>query len=446
MVYQSAAIQMWVEESIASTQTFKASHRLPKRKRAAATHVRARKRPALRGMSGNAMPGRAVVTPKRRLQGPVEQEQGDAWQDDPQAEWEDTPRPIRAAGHSSSSATRSSATSSKRSRTSSPTKASMLLSLQNPVETARLDERGISALPQDIQELLRGVLDYAEGYGTVPEHFKPSPNRRTIRRSDIFFASSSARDKLGGAPTLAEVDRITSRASQCREYKEHEAAWNTFVHGPLLDLAQYTSVYRQRIDVANITTAPLSTRFKPRFATSAQPMLGKLVDFAILLNRSTPLDQAFRAMPLHESEDAKSFNQTLHMPVMRRPIAISIETKREGEGALEGLTQLSVWTSAHFLRLEELVQWRNDEDRGLVEQPERSTVMPPLPLILVQGPQWSLLIATKSPNGTTTVHEKIDFGDATARLGVFKIVSVLHLLCRWAEEVYRPWFEEHCLG
>ncbi|KAK3619213.1 hypothetical protein LTR56_024173 [Elasticomyces elasticus] len=269
----------------------------------------------------------------------------------------------------------------------------------------------------------------------VPEHFKfhlaagPPAGKSTeslrqtaepsFRRSDIFFAPSSARDKLGGSPTLAEVDRITSRASQCREYKEHEAAWNTFVHGPLLDLAQYTSVFRQRVDIANITTAPLSTRFKPRFATSAQPLAGKLVDFDILLNCSTPLDEAFRAMPLHEGEHAKSFNQTLHMPVMRRPIAISIETKREGEGALEGLTQLGVWLSAQFLRLEELVQWRSDGDEGLVEQPERSTAMPPLPLILVQGPQWSLLVATKSANGSMV---------GTPRLTDIRVAMLMTLL------------------
>ncbi|KAK6400602.1 hypothetical protein LTR81_024150 [Elasticomyces elasticus] len=307
MLYRIPAIEKWVEGSIPSSKTFKAPHLLAKRKRGAATHIRARKRPALGDMNGNAMRGRTVLTSKRRLQAPAEQE--DEWQDDPQGRMEDTPRPIRAAGHPGSSPTRSSATSSKRWRTSSPTKASMLLSLQNPVETARLDERSIGALPQDIQELLGGVLDYAEGYGTVPEHFKESLRQTaapSFRRSDIFFAPSSARDKLGGAPTLAEVDRITSRASQCREYKEHEAAWNTFVHGPLLDLAQYTSVFRQRVDVANITTAPLSTRFKPRFATSAQPMSGKLVDFAILLNRSTPLDQAFRAMPLMRANMPKA--------------------------------------------------------------------------------------------------------------------------------------------
>ncbi|KAK3613123.1 hypothetical protein LTR56_028056, partial [Elasticomyces elasticus] len=170
MLYEIAAIEKWVEESMASFKTSKAPHLLPKRKRAAATHIRARKRPALGDMSGNVMRGRTILTPKRRLQAPAEQE--DEWQDDPQGGWEDTPRPIRAAGDPGSSPTRSSATSTKRSRTSSPTKASMLLSLQNPVETATLDEHGIGALPQDIQDLHKGVLGYAEGYGMVPAHFK----------------------------------------------------------------------------------------------------------------------------------------------------------------------------------------------------------------------------------------------------------------------------------
>jgi hypothetical protein len=43
------------------------------------------------------------------------------------------------------------------------------------------------------------------------------------------------------------------------------------------------------------------------------------------------------------------------------------------------------------------------------------------------------------------IHAKIDFGDASTRYGVFKIISVLQLLIDWAEIQYRPWFEQNAV-
>ena len=193
---------------------------------------------------------------------------------------------------------------------------------------------------------------------------------------------------------MAEVDRISSRARDCRASNEYEASWNSFVHGPLLDLAQYTSRHRMQVDVANLTTAQLSTHLKPRLATSDRPAQGKLVDFAILLRRSPAIDQGYFDLPLEDGSNTKTLNHTVHAPCIMRPIAVSIETKREGEGGVEGRTQLSVWVAAHFTRLGELVRRRLDKHAP-------PPVLPPLPLVLVQGATWSLLVAQRDSAGKT---------------------------------------------
>lgn len=43
------------------------------------------------------------------------------------------------------------------------------------------------------------------------------------------------------------------------------------------------------------------------------------------------------------------------------------------------------------------------------------------------------------------IYAKIEFGDASTRHGVFKVISVLQLLINWAEAEYRPWFEENAI-
>ncbi|KAK3613838.1 hypothetical protein LTR22_027992, partial [Elasticomyces elasticus] len=65
---------------------------------------------------------------------------------------------------------------------------------------------------------------------------------------------------------------------------------------------------------------------------------------------------------------------TIYMaPSQTAPTAISMETKREGEGQATGRAQLEIWVAAHFNRLQEI------DCHGAAE-------LPFLPLLLTQGP------------------------------------------------------------
>ncbi|KAG9969464.1 hypothetical protein KCU78_g24006, partial [Aureobasidium melanogenum] len=124
-----------------------------------------------------------------------------------------------------------------------------------------------------------------------------------------------------------------------------------------------------------------------------------MVDFAIVLR---PDDRLTSALPLTDryiDGGVQSFNHTRYGPLTNKPIMVSIETKPK----------------AHFTRLRDLL----DESKA------ETTDLPWLPLLIAQGPQWYFLFASCSAAGTTDIWTKIEFGNASTRLGVFKIVSVL---------------------
>ena len=94
-------------------------------------------------------------------------------------------------------------------------------------------------------------------------------------------------------------------------------------------------------------------------------------------------------MPPNAGDGVFSFNHTLHPPLLRRPIAVSIETKRQGENFHDALAQLGVWSAAHFARLTEL----------LVAAGRAHFRPPMLPLLVSQGSDWKFLLAEKTPAG-----------------------------------------------
>lgn len=179
-----------------------------------------------------------------------------------------------------------------------------------------------------------------------------------------------------------------------------------------------------------------------------------MVDFAIVLQ---PSDKLMSKLPhLHAttpSAAARSYNHSLYNPIIDRPIAVSIETKREADNFESGLFQLGIWTTAQLTRLSEL----------LAAAGHGNTTLPVLPTLLVQGPSWHFCLASRGvERGTVSsitvfppvslartltrldvqiIWHSISIGDSTTRLGVYTIVSVLLLLMEWTEKEFRPWFE-----
>ncbi|KAK5109423.1 hypothetical protein LTR85_002687 [Meristemomyces frigidus] len=361
--------------------------------------------------------------------------------DTPRAKSTGTKRPAAgigkdSSGDSDSPSKRSRSTVSEGSRASSPTKPNILRSLQNPIRSESIDSAKLS---DDARQLVRQVRRFAAGFETVPQALRESmeeayPDDMDLTQN-VTYVPDSQRASLGDDLSHRDVASICRQAQGCQHRNEYEAAWNSHVHGPLLSLVVELSCHKSTVGSTNVTTARLNPRFKPMVDISQAPLPGKVVDFVFFLEPSNVTEMEFGALPW-EPNHGHDFNHILHGPIANRPIAISMETKREGEGQTTGRTQLDIWVTAQFNRLQELA---GIDTAGL----------PTLPLLLTQGPAWFLLLAHREQEGealVTTIFEKITLGDIARPSGVFRVVSSLLLLVHWAQTVFRPWFERAVTG
>jgi len=282
---------------------------------------------------------------------------------------------------------------------------------------------------------VRQVRRFAAGFETVPQDLRADieetyPDDLDLAQN-VAYCPDSERASLGAAPAIRDIACICRQALGCQQRKEIEAAWNFHVHGPLLSLVGELSSHRSTIGSTNVTTARLNPRFKPMVAVDQGPLPGKVVDFVFFLEPSDVTESFFGKLP-REPHHGHDFNHTLHGPIANRPVAISMETKREGEGQIAGRAQLGIWVTAHLNRLQEL---------GRGEEVE----LPALPLLLTQGPVWLFLLARRERDGDTwitTIYERITLGDVTMPSGVFKVTSSLLFLMHWAQTKFRPWLEQ----
>ncbi|KAK4906634.1 hypothetical protein LTR49_024247 [Elasticomyces elasticus] len=295
----------------------------------------------------------------------------------------------------------------------------------------------ITNIPDDARQLVRQVRRFAAGFETVPQELRASLEETYTEDLDlaqnVVYTPDSERARLGDDLTTREVASICRQAQGCQQRNENEATWNSHVHGPVLSLVGEISCHRSDIGSTNVTTARLNPRFKPVVELTQPPLPGKVVDFVFFLEPSNVIEKAFGDLPW-EANHGHDFNHTLYGPIANRPIAISMETKREGEGQATGRAQLEIWVAAHFNRLQEMAC-------------EEAEELPFLPLLLAQGPVWSLLFAHRQREGqtwVTIIYEKITLGDVTTPSGVFRVISSLLLLMHWAQTRFRPWFERIC--
>jgi hypothetical protein len=174
--------------------------------------------------------------------------------------------------------------------------------------------------------------------------------------------------------------------------------------------------------------------------------------------------------PNHEEADAVSetvhalrsllplgmFNHTNHAFLSDRPIAVSIETKKTGEGWENARLQMEVWMAAHWQFLRKLLGLRRlaakqatsmkNATESLTLDPEEVWKLPEfLPGIIIQGHDWHLIITT--PDGEKIAFwEKELFGHTSKSKGIYTIIFNLQLLRKWALEDYWKWMRELLLG
>lgn len=75
---------------------------------------------------------------------------------------------------------------------------------------------------------------------------------RGFKRDDLYYNSKSSRASLGSAPTVHEVDFIRNKVGELLEDDDSEAAWNSYLHGPLSMAAERCSIHSNTVCFKNM--------------------------------------------------------------------------------------------------------------------------------------------------------------------------------------------------
>ncbi|RKL10794.1 hypothetical protein BFJ70_g16457 [Fusarium oxysporum] len=148
------------------------------------------------------------------------------------------------------------------------------------------------------------------------------------------------------------------------------------------------------------------------------------------------------------------FNHTNLSPLSDNLIAVSIKTKKTGEGWENAKLQMEIWMAAHWQSLRKLLDLRQRAANESSSMKQAEGVIAPnseadkvwqlpkfMPGIIIQGHDWYLIITT--PEGEKTIFwQKQSFGDTWSSKGIYKIIYNLQLLRKWAQEEYWTWLRE----
>lgn len=166
----------------------------------------------------------------------------------------------------------------------------------------------------------------------------------------------------------------------------------------------------------------------------------------------------------------KSINHTGHNPLLRDPIAISIETKRPDEGNQKQTLQVGVWQTAQWWHLEKLVRirlTRNPEPPNNFQErcDEILRQLDYLPAIFVRGHEWSFAATRREGRKTVrrltssdslgflvrtdmlqVLWREVPMGTTRNVLGIYRIVYAIQLLVRYSKDHFWPWYLREILG
>ncbi|KAI1308919.1 hypothetical protein F5Y03DRAFT_349667 [Xylaria venustula] len=343
---------------------------------------------------------------------------------------------------------------------SSPTKQIARLRINASMQHRMMDDDGSDDFPESLRKLLdpikrattlcRSLLAESQRQEIRYYALADPKRRRNFRdcyNDDVLFTSALADQSDPVDPEF--VGLILDEARECDENLHPEASWNMQVHYPLMRRAIMGASRRRYVPggrnplvtVVPCNTASLVTDFKVPDAPAHK------VDFAIALEPirtavdgtatemmtadGTVADKiaADRIEAWRKSMPGLSINHTDYAPLLHRPIAISVETKRTNDDFEKARVQLMVWLAAQWAKVESMT------DR----LPEV------LPAIIIQGHDWYLVTSTRADDGKKFLWCRHNFGSTGTPLGIYKIVWTLQYLSRWAVDTHWAWFKSACL-
>ncbi|KAF4988309.1 hypothetical protein FDECE_15105 [Fusarium decemcellulare] len=358
-----------------------------------------------------------------------------------------TPRASRtsALAHSRASSQLSShrTTSSSRTGGSSPRKhlAAMALSSryveqEDFSETAR-QPSALSAMRSRLMSVSRGRGILGESTKSLISSTGPAlhVDFATLAEDDVLF--SAQRDTLGSTPLPEDVVYILESARECKLMDQGESGWNIEVHHPLLAMAlrkrQPGHTYKTLFKFMSCSSAPLIKEYKHPSAPD------KKIDFCIYIDpkHDQQPDMASHINNLRSLLPLQSINITSDIPLLNRPLAVPIETKRTGEGGDDAALQVSTWLEAQLELLHRLVRRCQVLSSTYDDLPALSDIGF-LPGLIIQGHDWNFVAATRQDN-ETVIWSKMFIGATSDVAGIYQIVTFLQILREWVLNTYWPW-------
>ncbi|WAO97376.1 Hypothetical protein NCS54_01510100 [Fusarium falciforme] len=290
-------------------------------------------------------------------------------------------------------------------------------------------------LAPDLKDFLNTMRRVARGQGILPLSMRTligQSQEDSVTELDSDFYFSQDRDQLGSTPSLEDVNDILQAAAECQGNFHAEPGWNMLVHSEVLRLAFRPAglpKFEHMVNFMPCSTAGLIDAYLPSSSVS------KKVDFCIYIDPAhdddnPPAESQSAVLNSRDQLPDGVINHTDYYPLRDRPIALSIETKRTGEGWDGATLQLSVWQAAHWRLLDLLNSDREDEPAPLPVF---------LPGVIIQGHGWYLVIATRE-NMKTVCWNKINIGSTDSVIGVYQIICGLQIIRRWARNSYWPAF------
>ncbi|KAJ3521278.1 hypothetical protein NM208_g13367 [Fusarium decemcellulare] len=254
----------------------------------------------------------------------------------------------------------------------------------------------------------------------------------TLAEDDVFF--SAQRDTLGSTPLPEDVVYILESASECRLMDQGESGWNAEVHHPLLAMAlrkrQPGHTYKKLFKFMSCSSAPLIKEYKHPSAPD------KNIDFCIYIDpeHDQQPDMASHVDNLRSLLPLQSINITSDIPLLNRPLAVPIETKRTGEGGDDAALQVSTWLEAQLELLHRLVRRCQVLSSTYNDLPALSDIGF-LPGLIIQGDDWNFVAATRQDN-ETVIWSKMSIGTTSDVAGIYQIVTFLQILREWVLNTY----------
>lgn len=139
---------------------------------------------------------------------------------------------------------------------------------------------------------------------------------------------------------------------------------------------------------------------------------------------------------IRSQRPGNSINHTDWASLTKHPIAISIETKRQGEQYAAALLQIATWHSAQWRSL----RWGHEDASSL-------PTIEFLSGLIIQGHDWQFIPSILGRDGVSkVVRPPVQIGDTRTEPAILKLFSSLQVLKQDAEEMFWPAFKADVLG